>query len=144
MVNEPRVGIAVNVFWGASGTGKTRRAWFEAGIGAYEKNCNTKWWDSYKGEDHVIIDEFSGTINITYLLKWLDRYPCHAEMKGSSVALRATKFWITSNVSPVDWYPDAPNAQRDGLLRRLTNTVYFGPGDSWVEPAVVEALNPQP
>lgn len=46
------------LFVGPTGTGKSRRAWAEAGMDAYIKNPNTKWWDGYKGQDHVIIDEF--------------------------------------------------------------------------------------
>lgn len=38
------------VFWGPSGTGKSRRAWEEAGDGAYIKSSRTKYWDGYQGE----------------------------------------------------------------------------------------------
>lgn len=40
---------SVDVFWGKTGTGKSRRAWEEAGITAYPKDPNTKFWDGYKG-----------------------------------------------------------------------------------------------
>lgn len=46
------------LFVGPTGTGKSKRAWEESGVDTYIKNPNTKWWDGYKGETHVIIDEF--------------------------------------------------------------------------------------
>lgn len=49
---------SAELFTGSTGTGKSRRAWDEAGIEAYIKNPNTKWWDGYKGETNIIIDEF--------------------------------------------------------------------------------------
>lgn len=109
-----------SVFWGRTGTGKSRRAWDEAGILAYPKNPRTKFWDGYRDHQHVVIDEFRGGIDIAYLLIWLDRYPVIVEVKGSSVVLRASSIWITSNVDPRLWYPDADQETKDALLRRLT------------------------
>lgn len=114
-----RPGINVKVFWGPSGTGKTHRAWQEAGPDAYIKNPNTKWWDGYRGQANVIIDEFTGRIDLSYLLTWLDKYPCYAEIKGYTLPLKATNFWITSNIEPQFWYTDITSYQRSALLRRL-------------------------
>jgi len=112
------------VYWGPTGSGKTRRAWEEAGLAAYPKDPNTKWWNGYREQVHVIIDEFRGDIRINHLLRWLDRYPVYLETKGSSTPLMATKFWITSNLSPDLWYPDADIATKNALLRRL-DVVYL-------------------
>lgn len=124
-----RPGVTVNTYWGESGTGKTRRAWYEAGTPAtvYIKNPNTKWWDGYRGQETVIIDEFTGRIDITYLLTWLDRYPCLVEVKGYSTPLLATRFFITSNVDPRNWYPEANPAQQAALLRRMNITRFLLP-----------------
>lgn len=115
-----RPGIEVRVYWGPTGTGKTHRAFDEAGSNFYIKNSRTKWWDGYQGQPNVIIDEFNGSIDVTYLLNWFDKYPCFAEIKGFSVPLQAVKFWVTSNVEPIFWYQDITAAHRDALLRRLT------------------------
>lgn len=117
------------VFWGATGTGKSRRAWDEAGVDAFVKDPRTKWyfqfnfrWCGYRGQQNVVIDEFRGCIDIAHLLRWLDRYPVLVEVKGGSRPLCATRFWITSNVDPRNWYPDVDQATRDALLRRLNIT----------------------
>lgn len=112
--------ISAQLFVGPTGTGKSRRAWEEAGQEAYIKNPNTKWWDGYTGQTSVIIDEYTGTINLSNLLLWLDRYPCLIEFKGGACALQATKFWICSNTYPSDWYPEAKQEQLNALFRRLT------------------------
>lgn len=111
-----------SVFWGASGTGKSRKAWEDAGMDAYPKAPTTKFWDGYRGEKHVVIDEFRGTIEISHLLRWLDRYPCIIEVKGSSLVLRATRIWITSNLDPRQWYPLVDSDTVDALMRRLDIT----------------------
>jgi len=111
-----------SVFWGRTETGKSRRAWEEAGSEAYSKCPRTKWWDGYGCQENVVIDEFRGTIDVSHLLRWLDRYPVRVEIKGGSVPLSAKSFWITSNLDPRLWYPDVDADTRDALMRRLNIT----------------------
>lgn len=134
-----RPDISVNVYWGESGIGKTRRAWHEAGAveDVYIKNPNTKWWDGYRGQKTVIIDEFIGRIDISYILTWFDRYPALVEVKGYSTPLLATTFFVTSNVDPRDWYTEINSAQKDGLMRRLGITKMVFP---WTPPREDELL----
>lgn len=114
----------VFVFYGPTGTGKSRRAWAEASFDAYPKCPNTKFWDGYRGQTHVVIDEFRGKIDISHMLRWLDRYPVCIENKGAGCVLKATKIWITSNLDPKDWYPQCDYRTIDALLRRL-NVINF-------------------
>lgn len=114
----------INVFWGATGTGKSRRAWSEAGMDAYSKDPRTKFWCGYCGQTDVVIDEFRGGIDIAHLLRWFDRYPVVVELKGSSTPLRASRIFITSNLPPSAWYPDLDPATYSALERRL-NIIEF-------------------
>lgn len=107
------------VFWGPTGTGKSHRAWAEAGPDAYSKSARSKFWDGYQSEEAVILDEFRGAIDVGYLLTWLDRYPVRVEVKGSSLPLNCKKFWICSNLPPERWYPDLDPWTLEALLRRL-------------------------
>lgn len=116
----------VFVFWGRTGTGKSRRAWDEATFEAYPKDPRTKFWDGYQGHENVVIDEFRGAIDISHMLRWLDRYPVTVEIKGSAVALKAKRIWITSNLDPRRWYPDADAETMAALLRRLRITHFNG------------------
>lgn len=106
-------------FWGATGSGKSRRAWSEAGLQAYPKDPRSKFWDGYRGQEHVVIDEFRGGIDISHVLRWLDRYPVIVEVKGSSTVLKATTIWITSNLNPRLWYPELDEETVKAMLRRM-------------------------
>lgn len=123
----------VNVFWGETGVGKSRRAWYEAGLDAYPKTPTTKFWDGYQGQGKVVIDEFTGQIEITHMLRWLDRYPVLVETKGSGTVLKASQIWITSNLHPTEWYKTVPDVQLEALLRRL-NIVHMT--EPWTPPVL--------
>lgn len=120
--NATPIGIERTCYalWGPTATGKSRTAWEEAGLDAYPKDPMSKFWDGYSGQKHVVIDEFRGSIAISHLLRWLDRYPVLVEVKGSSAVFKAEKVWITSNLPPTRWYPDLDVATMDALMRRLT------------------------
>lgn len=109
----------VRVFVGPTGTGKSRRAWDEAGLDAYPKDPCSKFWDGYSGQQNVVIDEFRGQIGISHVLRWFDRYPVCIETKGSGSVLRAKNIWITSNLPPAEWYADLDAQTQAALMRRL-------------------------
>lgn len=112
----------VKVYWGPTGVGKSRLAWQEATLNAYPKDPRTKFWDGYRGQENVVIDEFRGGIDIAHLLRWFDRYPVNVEIKGAATTLKATCIWITSNLNPMQWYPDVDEPTRLALFRRLQIT----------------------
>lgn len=109
----------VHVFIGPTGVGKSRRAWELAGLDAYPKDPNTKFWDGYRDHEKVVIDEFRGRIDVSHLLRWFDRYPVLVEIKGSAAVFRAREIYITSNLSPEQWYPDLDRTTYAALERRL-------------------------
>jgi len=121
----------VFVYWGLTGTGKSRRAWAESGLDAYCKDPRSKFWCGYESQKNVVIDEFRGktqlilgNIDISHLLRWFDRYPVRVEVKGSSRVFCAERIWITSNLEPKYWYPDVDSATVDALMRRLNITEF--------------------
>jgi len=109
----------VIVYWGPTGTGKSRKAWQEAGFSAYPKDPMTKFWDGYHDHANVVIDEYRGDIAISHLLRWFDRYPVCIEAKHGGTVLKAKNIWITSNLHPDDWYPLLDRETKEALKRRL-------------------------
>lgn len=124
--NASPVGMerTVFVYFGRTGTGKSRRAWQEAGDAAYSKDPRSKFWCGYRRHTNVVMDEFRGGIDISHLLRWTDRYPVAVELKGSSTPLVANKIWITSNVHPMNWYPELDFETKQALMRRLQITEF--------------------
>jgi len=118
--NLRAIGISKRVFclWGSTGTGKSHRAW-AAFPKAYPKDPRTKWWTGYRGEKHVIIDEFRGGIDVAHVLRWFDKYPVQVETKGSSTALQAEIIVLTTNLHPSDLYLGIDQETRDAFNRRV-------------------------
>lgn len=112
----------VSIYYGPTGTGKTRRA-YRLYPSLYAKPAGTKWWDGYAGETVVLIDDFNGKgqEHITYWLRVCDRYPLQVETKGGYVALAATHIIFTSNQHPdLWWYDNTDSEHRLAFLRRVT------------------------
>lgn len=122
---KPREWIPdIFVYWGQTGTGKSRRA-FEEAEDPYV-HSGGQWFDGYTGESDVIFDDFGGSeFKLTYLLKLLDRYPMRVPVKGGFVNWVPRKVFITSNYCPKEWFPNAKDEHVRALLRRITKTVVF-------------------
>lgn len=108
--------VTVITYWGSPRTGKSRRATWEAkqflkdnGIDEipYRKDPGSNWWDNYKGEKCVIIDDVdhNDIIPLRNFLRVLDRYPLQVQTKGGHSWAGWTRVWITSNEDPREWYP---------------------------------------
>lgn len=120
----------VRVYWGPTGTGKTRRAFQEArekaGDNFFVKSIDShQWWDGYQGQKHVIFDEFDGQIPITSLLTILDCNEVKLQVKGGMVNLLAHEFWFTSNKPYTAWYPNCTQDQQEALKRRITHECHM-------------------
>lgn len=107
---EPRTWVPeVYVFWGDTGTGKTRAAVDLCGEKYYMKESTHKWWDGYDGVSPIIIDDFMGGLDICYILRLCDRYKMQVEVKGGSVQFAPKLIVFTSNSHPQGWWPAALN-----------------------------------
>ena len=94
--------------WGPVGTGKTTCVRLAVEGISWEKPLN-KWWDKYRGEKYVIVDEMSksaATTLMTELKIWGDPGVFTAERKGSSLRIRPTCIIVTANWSIDQMYTD--------------------------------------
>lgn len=97
----------ITVYLGDSRTGKsTSVAERYANCAVYSKDGNTKWWDGYRGERVVWIDEWVGCEGIppSVFLQICDKFPLRVETKGGSVQLSATEVVLTTTVHWAHWY----------------------------------------
>lgn len=120
----------VRIYWGASGTGKSRSVWDEFGYDKVYPKPASKWWDGYTGQECVLIDDFDpGTCFETafdMFLRLLDRYPLIVEFKGGSTQFCSKVIVITSNFDPESWFIGRKN--RDAFFRRVNEIRHFGTG----------------
>lgn len=93
--------------YGEPGTGKSRFAHDLGKDVSYWKNPN-KWWDNYKGDKVVILDDFDKTHEVLgyHLKRWADRYPVLCETKGGSIYPDYDILIVTSNYHPNEIFKD--------------------------------------
>lgn len=102
--------------WGLAGTGKTRYC-IETHPDHYVKD-GTMWWDGYKQQEAIIIDDFDNQIPFRTLLRMLDRYVYQGQVKGGYVHIDSPFIYITSEHPPEVYWSDNELQQ---VIRRLTS-----------------------
>lgn len=85
------------------------------------------WWDGYRGNEHVLLDDFYGWITTSELLRICDRYPLMVQTKGGQTQFLAKKIFITSNQWPELWYKAWVQKLLpfEAFQRRVTKWVYW-------------------
>lgn len=116
----------VVVYWGPTGTGKSRSAREFLGEASPALWCPAQgqWFDGYCSQQKFLFEEFRGQLPYGMMLNLLDRYTAKVQVKGGMQKFVATKIAITSPVHPRDWYPNlAADDKIDQLMRRITKIV---------------------
>lgn len=119
--------VKVYVHWGYTRTGKTRTAIASNPDHFILRNASTLWWDGYTGQSTLIIDEFTNWITLTELLGILDNHQLRLPIKGSFTYAQWTTVYITSNLSPDEWYPNISeeHGNKIALRKRFTEIIHF-------------------
>ena len=116
---------------GPAGTGKSRLArelGRRIGNGLLFRHSLGKWFDGYRGERTVLLDDFCGSsLSFTQFKCLLDRYPFRVELKGTSCEMAATNFIITTNDDPKTWWQESVTGQHghSAIFRRLGKILFF-------------------
>lgn len=108
--------------FGPPGTGKTFSATCE-GSRVFFANKGL-WWDGYRGEDVVCLDDFAGSLPFHELLQLLDRYGYRGQVKGGYLRIAPRKIIITSNAYPWEVYKDS-KLPWEALQRRVDRWIWF-------------------
>lgn len=85
-------------------------------------------WDTYEGQNVVVLEEYSSSFQIQKLLNYLDGYPLKLEARYSDKTACYTKLYIISNISLEEQYPNIRDEQREvwkAFLRRINKVMYF-------------------
>ena len=108
------------LFVGKTGCGKTRTANLIAEFvgDSYWQDCS-QWWNGYDGQDVVIVDEFRGQYEPSFLLKLLDRYPMKVPFKGGYSNFSSKCVIFTSNLDLALMYDKIDSRTVDAFKRRI-------------------------
>lgn len=132
---EPRE-KRVALFWGATGTGKTRMVYDNTDTESlYNVFCTkSPWFDGYNGHRTVLLDECGpGMMNINIFKRILDRYPMEVPVKGGCVKWNPEVVVMTSNDPLEEWYPTASRDNLNAIKRRVT--IFKFPEQKWLAEA---------
>lgn len=124
---EPYEKPEVNVYYGPTGTGKSRAVHDALGESGWWKAIPGQglWFDGYDGQPVVWFDDYRGEIGYSLLLNILDGYGTRVQVKGSSVWFKPQKIYFTSNIEPYKWYQWNETELYAPLERRITNLVEY-------------------
>lgn len=125
--------LEVTYIWGPTGTGKTRSVMeCHSYAGVYRVTDYTHPFDSYAGEEVLLLDEYSSNFKIRDLLNYLDGYPLTLPARYSNRVACYTKVYIISNLCLSRQYPEVQYespATYAALLRRIQKVRrYTAPG----------------
>lgn len=123
---------SIIVYCGPSGCGKSRSA-RNVDPHLYRVPFNQGqhlWFNGYKNQRTILIEEYYGRLPYSYFLELLDGYPMQGESKGNFITLNHDTLIITSNESPEYWYTAQVQAPTYAMVRRLTE---FGKVYKWDE-----------
>lgn len=90
-----------------------------------------EWFQKYRYQKHVILEEFRGQLAFDFMLILLDRYDMQVMLKGGSVEFLADVIHITTPIHPSWWYSQSDMKAGDEisqLYRRLTTVNIWDSG----------------
>ncbi len=117
--------------YGPTEVGKSKRAFEDFDPEThYVKSVTAKevdWWDGYKGQEIVIINEFRGQITYSELLDLMDGWPKNVSRRcREPVPFLAKKIIITSSLPPEEVYTNRHEKDKLAQLLRRCDVIEIG------------------
>ena len=130
--------LTVTYVCGQTGVGKTRRIMEQYG---YENvfrvtNYAHGGFDSYKGQDVVLFEEFRSSLKIQDMLNYLDGYPLEFLCRYFNKVACFTKVYIVSNIRLEEQYVNIRTESLEtwqAFIRRIHSVVVYTGVNQWVE-----------
>lgn len=117
-------------YFGDTGAGKSHRAFegFDPETTYVRETEDGKWWDGYKGQPTVILNEFRGGLPYGELLSLVDKWPKKVSWRcREPVPFLAKRLVVTSRHPPEAIYKNVDNDGHAQLYRRFKVYRLTGP-----------------
>lgn len=115
--------------WGDAGSGKTRGVMDKYGYeNVYRVTDYLHPWDSYRGQDVVVFEEFRSSLRIGDMLNYLDGYPLELPCRYNNKYACYTKVYIISNIPLSQQYAQLQIDSFESylaLLRRISSIHHY-------------------
>lgn len=115
--------------YGDTGAGKTRYVMDKYGYSnVYRVTDYAHPFDSYKGQDVVLFEEFRSSLPISDMLKYLDGYPVEFPARYRNKVACFTKVYICSNIELRSQYSNIQTNEKEtwnAFLRRINEVHIF-------------------
>lgn len=122
--------LEVEYWFGKTGMGKTRTVMEKYGYeNVYRVTDYTHPFDSYKGQDILVFEEFRSSLRIQDMLNYLDGYPLDLPCRYSNKIACYTRVYILSNLTLKEQYRDIQREYVEtwnAFLRRINAVKVFG------------------
>lgn len=135
--------LDVTYLWGETAAGKTRSVMDKYGYSnVFRVTDYAHPFDSYKGQDIIVFEEFRSSLSISDMLVYLDGYPVELPCRYANKVACFTKVYIISNISLEQQYPNVQmdNSKTWAAFRRrihhvehMTNNFALLPDDPYFE-----------
>ena len=121
--------VSVTYIHGFTGLGKTRSVMEQYGYeNVYRVTDYAHPFDSYKGQDVVVFEEFRSQPRLSVMLNWLDVYPVELPCRYSNKMACYTKVYIITNMPLSKQYTGDQIDNYDdwlALLRRIRHIRHY-------------------
>lgn len=121
--------LTVEYWFGKTAVGKTRSIMEKYGYeNVYRVTDYSHPFDTYKGQDVLVFEEFHSNIKIQDMLNYLDGYPLDLPSRYINKVACYTKVYLTSNISLKEQYTDIQKEYEEtwnAFLRRINIVMTF-------------------
>lgn len=112
--------------YGDTGTGKTRSVMEKYGYeNVFRVTDYFHPFDSYRGQDVIIFEEFRSGFRIADMLNYLDGYPLELPCRYANKYACYTKVYIISNIPLSEQYRNQPQESFNAFLRRINYVLHY-------------------
>lgn len=125
--------LQVHVWWGKTGTGKTRTFFSQYKIDnsyRFLYRNNGDFWDGYSGQKNILFDEFESQVRLSDMLMYMDGYPLQLNVKFGHTYAQWDTVTIISNSNPQTFYHNCSKERRDAFARRVNQVIEYVDNDT--------------